>query len=159
MSRVAKVDYSGRTVDLLLLQYVMEPTAEIAVIPDVSKEPRIVTGIEKLVQRYSNLFLTEIGSVRNSDGEGTEFMRQMYSGQIYDDNTLRAAAASANDNVFRQLREEDVGTDIPDDELIARSTILSTSIDRGKSQITVTVQIETESGATYTYVTPVAIGV
>lgn len=152
-------DYSNRTVDLLLLQFVHEPGDEQIVRPDVSKQPRIVAGIEKLVQRYALLFLTQVGTVKNKDNEGTRFLSLLGSGHIYDDNTLRSAAAAANDSVLRQIQSEDRTLDTPDDEALRRSEIYETAIDRASATVYVTVLITSVAGETYKYTTPLTTGV
>ena len=56
-----KIDYSGRTVDLLLLKTVLAvPVVNKRVGLDVSNvvdEPMIVAGVEKMAQRYALAFI------------------------------------------------------------------------------------------------------
>lgn len=152
-------NYSGRTVDMLLLQFVPEPAADLPVKPDVSKYPRMTTGIEKLVQRFAQLFLTQVGSVMNMESEGTEFMNLLGTGHIYDESTLRAAAAAANKAVFSQIRTEDLGLSTPDDEMLVESTVKDISLDRARATVSVTFALTTASGDKYVYTVPVATGV
>ena len=151
-------NYSGRTADMLLLQFVPSPVADAKVVPDVSKSPRIVSGIEKLVQRFALLFLTGAGTVRGSS-EGTNFMPILTSGRIYDLVTLRAAAATANKDVASQIRAEDDRLGTPDDEALETSEVLELSLDRSTATVSVKVKITTVSGDSYVYVTPLATGV
>ena len=118
MNRPHKIDYSGRTVDLLLLKTVTRPVSETVVDPNVADVPMAVTGIEKLVQRYALLFLTQIGTVEGSPDEGSEFMRSLGRGMIYDESTLKAEAAKANSLVTRQIRREDAELETADDEAV-----------------------------------------
>lgn len=152
-------NYSGRTVDLLLLQFVPMPVADKIVRPDVSKSPRMVAGIEKLVQRFAQLFLTQMGSVRNRESEGTEFLGKLGSGQIYDDSTLRSAAAAANKAVFRQIRAEDASLETADDEALAESSIAELTMDRATATVSITFTLTTVAGDKYVYTVPVATGV
>lgn len=152
-------EYTGRTVDMLLLQFVMSPVTEAAVTPDVSKYPRIATGIEKLVQRYALLFLTQMGTVKNSEGTGTEFMTLLGAGNIYDNSTLRAAASAANRQVSSQIKTEDRMLDTADDEALDTSEITETSIDRRTATVTVTVSITSAAGEKYVYTMPLKTGV
>ena len=62
MSRaIQKIDYAGRTVDLLLLKTVLAvPVVNKRVGIDVSNvvdEPMIVAGVEKMAQRYALAFI------------------------------------------------------------------------------------------------------
>ena len=152
-------NYSNRTVDMLLLQFVSEPAADILVHPDVSNVPRIVTGIEKLVQRYALLFLTQVGTVKNSDTEGTDFLSLLGSGNIYDDNTLKAESSAANDAVSRQIKTEDKYLDTPDDEALEHSEITDTELNRATSTVHVTASITSVAGETYVYTMPLTTGV
>lgn len=155
----ATTNYSGRTVDMLLLQFVDIPQADVQVRPDVSRSPRMTTGIEKLVQRFAYLFLTQVGTVRNRNTEGTEFMSLLGSGHIYDENTLRSAAASAGKAVYNQIRTEDRSLDTPDDEALESATVTGLVLDRSKATVSVTFLIRTVSGDTYKYTIPVSTGV
>jgi hypothetical protein len=152
-------DYTGRTVDLLMLQFVAEPGSDIIVHPDVSKSPRIVTGIEKLAQRFALTFLTQIGTVNNSKTEGTDFMGLLGSGHIYDESTLRTAAAAANKSTFNQIRTEDKIHKTADDEAIYSSSVIETSVDRSTATVYVTIEIVSVAGEKYVYTTPLATGV
>lgn len=152
-------NYSGRTVDLLLLQFVDMPRADVHVKPDVANVPRMTTGIEKLVQRFAQLFLTQVGTVRNRDAEGTNFMSLLGSGHIYDDNTLRSAAAAANKAVFNQMRTEDLALNTPDDEMLESSTITELKLDRYTATVSVTFALVTAAGDKYVYTIPVETGV
>ena len=152
-------NYSGRTVDLLLLQFVGVPQADVHVHPDVANVPRMTTGIEKLAQRFAQLFLTQAGTVKNRDTEGTDFMTLLGSGRIYDDNTLRSAAAAANKAVFNQMRTEDLALNTPDDEMLASSTITELKLDRSTATVSVTFALVTAAGDKYVYTIPVETGV
>jgi hypothetical protein len=125
----------------------------------VSKTPRIVTGIEKLVQRYALLFLTQTGSVKNSESEGTDFMGLLGTGHIYDDNTLTAAAAAANRTVMTQIKTEDSLLNTADDEALDVSNVIDTSTDRRTATVTVTVEIVSVAGDRYVYTMPLETGV
>lgn len=150
--------YSGRSVDLLLLKYVRSPGAETAVFPDVSSSPMMVSGIEKLAQRFALLFLTVSGSVESSS-EGTELMGQLSRGEIFDESALRSAACAANASVSRQIKDEDAELDTPDDEALDSSEVVEVSIDRATASVSITVSLVSKSGDVYVYVTPIQTGI
>lgn len=154
----SKIDYSDRTVDLLLLQFVKSPTVDAIVKPDVSLTPRMATGIEKLVQRYAQLFLTNIGSVVNRESYGTEFLEKLGRGRIYDDGTLRAQANAANLSVVTQIKSSDSVLETKADEALKGAEVVGVSTDRTTATVTVSVKITSEAGESYTYVTPIATG-
>ena len=159
MNRPSKIDYAGRTIDLLLLKTVIRPVSETIVDPDVAHVPMATTGIEKLVQRYALLFLTKLGTVKNSPEEGSEFMQSLGRGMIYDENTLKAEAAKANSLVSRQIRKEDASIETADDEALDSATVTDLRLDRATQSVIVQVTIVTRAGESYTYITPITIGV
>lgn len=159
MNRPAKIDYAGRTVDLLLLKTVIRPVSETTVSPNADSTPMTVTGIEKLVQRYALLFLTQLGTVGQSPDEGSEFMKSLGRGMIYDENTLKAEAAKANAMVVRQIRREDTSLETADDEALDTASVTDLQLDRATRSVTVQVTVTTKAGDSYTYITPIAIGV
>ena len=152
-------DYSGRTVDLLILQFVDSPKTDIKVSPDVSKYPRMTAGIEKLVQRYALLFLTQVGTVKNMEREGTSFMQKLGSGFIYDESTLESAAAEANKAVVSLIRSEDSALDTDPDEALSTARVIDTHVDRGTASVHVTVEIVSVSGDRIVYIMPLKSGV
>lgn len=152
-------DYTGRTVDMLLLQFVSAPEADILVRPDVSRDPRMTTGVEKLAQRYALLFLTQVGTVKNRESEGSNFLGLLGAGQIYDENTLRSAAAAANKTVSTQIKVADRNLGTADDEALDTADVTDTSVDRATASVSVTVAITTVAGERYVYTIPLATGV
>lgn len=150
-------NYTGRTVDLLLLQFVRQPSAEVEVKPNVCAEPRVVSGIEKLAQRYAQLFLTQVGTVKNAESEGTGFLAALGTGHIYDMGTLRSYASAANKDVETLLITTDRSLETPDDEALATSDVIDLEMDRPTATVTVTVKLTSKAGETYIYVTPIAM--
>lgn len=160
MTTASKVDYSGRTVDLLLLKTVLDaPVAMKRVDVDVSGTPMIVTGVEKLVQRYALLFLTALGSVKFASDRGTNMIPMVGSGLVYDMATLEAAAAEANMMARNKIADGDADEDTPDDELLTNSEIEDLEFSRLESKVKVSVRLTTAAGQSYLYIIPVAVGV
>lgn len=151
--------YSNRTVDLLLLQLVPTPVADQKVTTSVANTPHITTGIEKLVQRYALLFLTELGSIQNRPLEGTEILTIMGQGRIYDESTLRSAAAAANKQVIRQIKGADQLDPPVADEALDTAEVTNLSLDRNTASVTIVINITSVAGETYTYVSPLKVGI
>ena len=159
----SKIDYAGRTVDLLLLKTVLDaPISKTRMGIDVSNvdgEPMIVTGIEKLVQRFANAFITAIGSTKFREDYGTNLIPQVDRGFVYNMSTLEAEAAEANMLARLQTRQGDEGEDTPDDELLVDSTITNLEFLREKATVRISVLLTTAAGTSFTYIIPVAVGV
>ena len=158
-----KVDYAGRTVDLLLLKTVLDvPAINQRVQVDVSDgtdDPRIVTGIEKMVQRYALLFLNALGSTKFRPDHGTNIIPRAAKGLIYSRSTLESAAAEANLFASRQIRLADEGDDIPDDERLVSSEITDLVFVRTAAQVKISIRLTTAAGQSYVYIIPVNMGI
>ena len=157
--RPHKVDYAGRSVDLLLLKTVLVPEGTVTVDLDVSNVPMIVTGIEKLVQRYALIFLTGRGSCKFRDLFGTNLIPDVGSGLVYDRATLEAVAAESNYLTKDQIRAEDAALSTPDDEALKDAVVSDLEFDREHARVKISISITSLAGETYTYITPVPIGV
>ena len=158
-----KVNYAGRTVDLLLLKTVLDvPAVNQRVQVDVSDgtdDPRIVTGIEKLVQRYALLFLNAMGSTKFRPDHGTNLIPRAAKGLIYSLATLESAAAEANLFASRQIRLADDGDDIPDDEHLVASEITDLVFVRTAAKVKISIRLTTAAGQSYVYIIPVNMGI
>lgn len=151
--------YSDRTVDLLLLQTVYTPVTDKEVTPAVVTTPHIVTGIEKLVQRVALLFLTQQGSIKNSESEGSTFITNLAHGKITDDYTLQIEATAAVTSVASQIKQEDVQLKTPDDEALQDLTAVDLQLNRSTATVTVSLEIVSVAGEHYTYTVPLKTGV
>ena len=154
------VDYAGRTVDLLLLKTVLGvPVVRKRVRLDVSDSPMVVSGVEKLVQRYALIFLTKFGSCHVDEGFGTRLMSDVQCGRVHSLPSLVAAAAEANLWAQTQIKDADYGLDTPDDERLERSEVANLKFNREASSAEVEIRMTTAAGDTYDYIIPVGIGV
>lgn len=157
-----KVDYAGRTVDLLLLKTVTGVPASVRVGLDVSDgegSPMIVAGVEKMVQRYAIAFLNAMGSTMFVPGHGTGIVPAVASGRVYSQATLESQAAEANLRASRQVRLADDGEDTPDDERLASATVEGVDFSRSRSSASISVRLTSAAGDSYTYIIPVGVGV
>lgn len=159
----SKVDYSGRTVDLLLLKTVLDvPVVMKRVSLDVSNvsgEPMIVSGVEKMVQRFAVAFINAAGSTMFRPDHGTEMIPKVAKGLVYDMSTLESVAAMANMDAKSEIMSADEGEDTPDDERLVDSEVVDLNFSREKSRVSVSIRLTTAAGTSYTYIIPVAIGV
>lgn len=164
----SKVDYAGRTVDLLLLKTILDvPVAMKRMDLDVSNvagEPMIVSGVEKMVQRFAVAFLTAMGSAMFRPDHGTRIIPDVAQGRIYNMSTLEASAAEANMLARTQIKTSDAaadnaGEDTPDDERLVDSEVVDLKFYRASAKATVSIRLTTAAGSSYTYIIPVAIGV
>lgn len=154
------IDYSNRQVDIELLQTIPEPVELIRVNLALSNStPKIVTGLQKVVQRYALLFLSTVGEVKFSQRQGAYILSQVGGGRIQNRGQLQAAFASANSRVLGQMRSDDAQTTaygtMPADEIIVDARLLDFDIDFEKSTVYLQIQLLTQAGTSVTYVVPV----
>lgn len=158
-----KVNYAGRTVDLLLLKTVLSvPAVNHRVDLDVSNavdEPMIVTGIEKMVQRFAVLFINALGSTKFRENHGTELIPKVGKGLVYDEQTLTSVAGLANLSAKTEMKKGDNGLDTPDDEALDDSEIIDLKFSRETASVKISIKLTSKAGDSYTYIIPVAIGV
>lgn len=152
-------NYAGRTVDLLVLKTVLSaPVYRKRVDLDVEKSPMIVTGVEKLAQMYTLVFLTEVGTCHADSGRGTSIVSDVEKGKVYDDASLTASAAAANALAKRQIRSA-AEEDTPKDERLADSQVTGIYLDKNNATARISVRLTTEAGTALDYIIPVGIGV
>ena len=157
---VNKVDYAGRTVDLLMLKTVLAvPVTNKRVKIDVAGDPMIVTGVEKMVQRYAVLFINAVGSTKFRPDHGSDLVPQVSAGLVYNMATLETAAAGANLVAFRNMSIADADEDTPDDERLVESDIIDLEYSRESSKVMISVKLTTAAGKSYVYIIPVGVGV
>lgn len=155
-------DYSGRLVDLEYLQTVMTPTGVTPVSKSLAlKQPKMVTGLQKLLQRYTILLLTNIGDVYLAPSQGTDFIANVLKGGGRSRGHIIRTWAFANVDVVAQLRREDNDTDlygpVEDDERIARADLIDYTVNTSTSMLNLVIYIENEVGASSRYVVPVPV--
>lgn len=153
-------DYTGRQVDIELLQTILRPANLVEVsVSNVSKTPKMVTGIQKLVQRYAMLLLTNLNQVHFAQDQGGDILRLLLEGYVQDKGQLQYAFAFANNLVMSMLNDDDLndtqyGT-APDDERIREATLLDSSVDKGTATAYFRIQITSQAGDDFTFVIPV----
>ena len=155
--------YAGRQVDIELLQHVSEMLAKQKVEPDLVS-PKIVSGIEKAVQRYAKLLLTHIGTVKTDRSIGNTMLRDIGAGMVSNiselDNLYSVANANAMDALMLDDGDDAFG-DIPDDERIVRTNLIDMELRYDPltgGRVYIHVFIETASGDGFTFVVPVPAG-
>lgn len=156
------VDYSNRQVDIELLKSIREPVAIQAVDVATMPTPRMVTGIQKAVQRYAHLLMTTLDDVKFYPRLGGKLVESLISGTVSNRGYMTHLFMLASSNALRAMREDDdnpaMGPGIPDDEYVDQIELSSTDIDYSTGTVSFEVTISTRAGTSYTYVIPVSTG-
>jgi len=156
----AILDYSNRQIDIELLQSILKPGVDpqrvnLAV---VTKSPKIVTGMEKLVQRYTLLLLTRIGEIHFDPTSGSSLMDALLSGTIQSKGNLLTLFSLANLSVMRTINQEDSLTDIygdmPLDEQLQSANLTDASVDTATATVYLNVSLTTKAGSNMEFIIP-----
>jgi len=151
--------YVGRTVDMLAFDgaTVSGDTQLTQKLVLQEKSGALITGIEKLVQRFLLEFLTEKGSLTYLPRRGTEFMTKVRAGMVRTSADLAAAfTEAALDTRVNLQGEEDFALDPPDERFIDATLISSTLFG---DEATLTVSIESAAGVNREVIFPLRIAV
>lgn len=152
-------DYDGRTIDLLAFDgAVVTGESQLQMEFVLSqKSGAVITGIEKLVQRFLIELLTEQGSLHYKPSRGTLFMTQIRSGMLRTSQDLFSQFSSAEVDIRNNLRqEEDVDKD-PEDERYRSAELVSASLSGDTA--TLTIKISSVAGDTRQVIYPLRVGV
>ena len=152
-------DYTGRSVDLLIFQG-LKSAGEAQVGLELGDAGEVVTGIQKLSQSFTSIFLTDVGSIPHDPTVGTSFVAAMRQGRLQDEADLKSEFSLAVENVRQQLALAIDATDPPpDDETFASATLRSFDMDRGASKITLVVVLQSAAGESREVVMPVSLAI
>jgi hypothetical protein len=155
------VDYSGRQVDVELLQTVTRPLGTVPVtLSNITTTPKIVTGVQKALQRYTTILCTALGDIHFDTLQGTDLLTSVSSGAITNNGVLLYVFALATRDTLRQMALDDADTDtfgaIPDDERIDSAELTDYSMDYTNATLSLTIQFTMVSGSAIVYVIPVS---
>lgn len=133
-------DYSGRLVDVLAFDRNSAAGDELLqiVLAQPLQGGKIVSGIQKLVQRYLLELLTEYGSMPYAYERGTSFLYEARSGLFSTQIDVLGAFARANSLIAENLRNDATDTD-PEDELFDSAAVDSIVFSPGKVTIYATI--------------------
>ena len=153
---MASVDYTGRTVDLLIFQGVDE-TGKNEIDPSWGDVGYLCTGIQKVAQTWTTLFLTERGTVLNDTERGTDFLQAVRSGRIQVEKDVPTEFSLAADRI-RRLMDQDAADagDLPDDERLDFAELLEYQINRLASYLYLKIRIHTIAGDERTIFLPIS---
>lgn len=150
-------DYVGRTVDYLAFDNA-RVTGD-ALLNQALIQPgqtgALITGIEKLVQRFLLELLTEQGSMEYQPNRGTFFMTALRYGMVQTSGELFAEFSTAELDVREKLRLEEDFVNDPADERYAEAVLLSASLSGDTA--TLSIRVSSVAGESRTVIYPLRI--
>lgn len=151
------VDYTGRSVDQLIFQGVAA-AGDQPVDTGWGDAGEMCTGVQKVAQTWTSLFLTDLGSIPHDLTRGSSFLPAIRMGRIQVDEDVEAEFNLAADRVSRTMDQDaaDVGN-LPDDERLDEAILTYFSIDQVAATLYLTVNIRTIAGDDRTIFLPVPV--
>lgn len=155
-------DYSGRQVDLEHFQAVQQPVGSVRLTKTLARtQPRVVAGLQKLVQRYAVLLLSQIETIYLAPEQGTDFLQRILRGGGRSRGHILQTFAFASSDVIAQLRQDDgdeaLFGPVQSDEQIKQAQLLDYSVDIPTSTLSLSIYIENQLGTGTKYLLPVPI--
>ena len=156
--------FSKREVDLECLQSMIEPVEKYKEVqPSITLfTPKIVTGPQKLMQRYVVLFTTITGSDRLRPDDGSRLIPACETGYVNSLADLNYMAAKANNDTRERIIADDNDETFgiqPDDEKLEDCWIDSVVVDKDSRTVSVYASILTRAGESLTFVVPTTAGI
>jgi len=153
-------DTSGRTKDLLIFQGLDATKYNVSEPINISfgTTSAYIVGVQKLLQRFTILFLTGTGSQPDFPAFGTGFLPSVANSSAgLDAIALQHIFNFANlklSQVFKDFQDTTTLT-LPKDEQLAAATLLDFSVSSGN--LSLTIGITSKAGSTVQYVLPFPI--
>jgi hypothetical protein len=149
-------DYTGRKKDLDILQH---PDASIPgaqnVTPTFTMSGRFCAGVQKLIQRYAIILLTDITSQQYYPNFGTTFMPRLNASSSVDRILARQIFTMASAVAVQTIKNYQIyKKDIPADERIVSASLEKIVVDAKRGGISFDVAISTEAGSVIDFLLP-----
>jgi hypothetical protein len=151
-------DYVGRTIDLAAYHGV-SPRGRVQLVEALAPDEEsgaVVTGVQKVAQRFLVELLRETGSTPFRPEDGTSFLTDARTGQFRTQADVMGAFARGVVEVRGTLQAEELETD-PDDERFVDATVTDVLIAPG--QAVIRFQLVTAAGAARQFIFPLNIPV
>ena len=158
---MSTINYAGRQLDLELLESIQTPSRipQQVGITDVGQIPRVVTGVEKAVQRYAQLLLTTLGDINFAPQLGGTLLQAIMRGTVGDQGTLSHLFCVASSNAIKQMVADNIDTTfgaVPSDEWLVDAALLSIDLNYAALTIGLSIQLTTAAGQQYNFVVPIS---
>lgn len=151
-------NYTGRTVDLSIFEGAQADGAQQLTL-DFTDGGDVITGIEKLVQTFVFLFLTEQGSIRYDPTVGSSFVTALRLGQIRNEGNVQEQFNLAAEVIRQVMSLASDAAGSPPDETYAGATLLSFDLNTAESKLSLEIQITSLAGATRQIYLPIPLAI
>ncbi len=150
-------DYKGRQTDIQVLN-VTPVDGVIPVTLSITESVKKLTGVQKAIQRWCVLVLSELGTVKFAESQGAVLSRLILGGSVSSTSQLQHLLHVASADAIEAMQADDkmelFGTQ-PLDEKIVSVEFEGIEIDYTTKTAYATASILTEAGAGTTFVLPI----
>ncbi len=150
------VDYVGRTVDVLAF-YGAKPRGEVSLaqtLVPTGERGSVCTGVQKLSQRWLLEFLTGTGTMPYLPDRGSDFMLDLWQGQLRTTIDARQSFFIAARQVQQNLQAEE-DDDMQDDERYGSVTLLAIVVNG--DQLTLRLELRSLAGTSRQVILPIPV--
>ena len=152
---MAVTDYTGRSVDLFIMQGAgTRGLRRIETGFDSKNGGQLTTGAQKVSQSFLVLFLTEKGSVAGDKEYGSVFLSRIRGSNISESQIQIIFRETAKDILDQQERY--IQGDTPDDEILTAIDLLSFS-SADPTSMELTIQLTTADGVQREVILPISL--
>lgn len=149
-------DYTGRSIDVAAYVGVVEAgeallTQELA---GPSNFGQIITGAQKVAQRFLLRLFTIRGTLLYSPEEGCDFMRDVLEGRLQTVPDVFSSFAAAMVDIQGSFSEEATEDD-PADEVFADATLVN--VELAGDKLTMLIELQIASGETLPIILPLPV--
>ncbi len=152
------VDYTGRSVDLLIFQGV-QASGDQKLRLGFGQAGEVVTGVQKLAQTFTTLFLTRRGTSQYHPELGTDFVGALQQGRIRDEADVKSEFAIAVEQVRQTLALQANQNTLPDDEVFDSAVLDSFNLDKAASKLTLVIRVNSLAGSSRTVFLPIPVAI
>lgn len=154
----ANTNYTGRNVDLSIFENAQANGEQLLTL-DFTSGGDVITGIEKMVQTFVFLFLTERGSILYNPTVGTPFVTSMRLGFIRTEGDVQNAFSTAAEIIRQTMGLASDAAGSPPDETFAGATLLSFDLNKAESKLSLQIQITSLAGASRQVYLPIPLAI
>lgn len=146
------INYSGKKIDLHIMQGVKAPlTTDIA--PSFGTISNYCTGVQKLIQRYMIMLLTELGTQETYPDFGSDFLTKLTSSSsVFNISDIQHIFAFANDKVSNEIIAYQIDNVLPEDEQLNVASLIDVISANGG--VSLKIQIITQSQDAVEFIIP-----
>lgn len=154
----SSTDYTGRSVDLSIFLGA-QAQGEQQLVLDFSDGGDVITGIQKMIQTFTMLFLTEIGSVLYQPSLGCSFITAMRLGAIRNEGDVQAQFDLAIEQIRQTMDLVADAASLPPDETFDSAELTSFDLNTEAGKLTLKIALKSQAGASRVIYLPVPLAI